>query len=354
MADRFRQNAVAIDRTDGLRGLRLLDRLDLEAVYLYEKHPKEFRRLRDLLDDDVAADLLLHWREYFGLKRADDTDRSILVTELAELTPAQRRLAAQVVQHLPLILADPPGVGDLAESFHGDEKTLGEGLVVLSLISLEHGASDLRAALRTIENHRTLALEAFRQQGLEGFALVDLYGPVLEALGPALPLDQSLILLRVNSGYVDDLLLTHRPETVASHLSHVAAKGLVPAVGEVLTALRLVVEFGERGERALAKAGPDAGDVVFEDFTDPSSEKPGGRRPGRAWHDGPGRSSTSTPPIPTSARSSGCTEGRSSRRSPRRMRARRHSPCSRRRSAGRSARRWPSWRFWPPATTVRR
>ena len=53
---RYSQTAVAIERTDGLRGLRLLDRLDLEAVYLYEKHPKEFRSLRDLLDDDAAAD----------------------------------------------------------------------------------------------------------------------------------------------------------------------------------------------------------------------------------------------------------------------------------------------------------
>jgi hypothetical protein len=211
----------------------------------------------------------LHWREYFGLKRADDTDRSILVAELAQLTPAQRQLAARYPSALPLVLADPAGVAELAESFRGDEAALGESLVVLSLISLEHGASDLRTALRTIENHQTLAREAFRQQGLEGFALVSLYGPVLESVGPALPLDQSLIMLRVNSSYVDELLLTHRPETVASHLSHVAAKGLVPAVGGSPHALQLMVEFGEQGERALAKAGPDAGDVVFDDFTDP-------------------------------------------------------------------------------------
>ena len=66
VADRFRQTAVAVERTDGLRGLRLLDRLDLEAVYLYEKHPKEFRRLRDVLDDDSAAEVLLHWRSTSG------------------------------------------------------------------------------------------------------------------------------------------------------------------------------------------------------------------------------------------------------------------------------------------------
>ena len=43
---RYRQTALAIERTDGLRGLALLDRLDLEAIYLYEKHPNDFRRLR--------------------------------------------------------------------------------------------------------------------------------------------------------------------------------------------------------------------------------------------------------------------------------------------------------------------
>src|SRR5262245_48408613 len=107
VADKFRQTALAIDRTDGLRGLRLLDRLDLEAVYLYEKHPKEFRRLRETLTDEAAADLLIHWREYFGLKRADDTDRGILVAELAQLSPTQRSLASTYPSPPPLIPADP-------------------------------------------------------------------------------------------------------------------------------------------------------------------------------------------------------------------------------------------------------
>ena len=74
VAERFGRNwPGAIERTDGLNGLILLDRLDLEAFFLYEKHPADFRRLR-MLGADAAADLLLHWREYFGLKRADETD----------------------------------------------------------------------------------------------------------------------------------------------------------------------------------------------------------------------------------------------------------------------------------------
>jgi hypothetical protein len=93
---------------------------------------------------------------------------------------------------------------------------------------------------------------------------------VLDALGDALPLDQALILLRVNSDYVDSLLQTRSPETVAGHLRHVSAAGLVNAVGGNPDALRLVVEHGTRGEQALLQAGPDAADVVFDDFSDPT------------------------------------------------------------------------------------
>ena len=64
-------------------------------------------------------------------------------------------------------------------------------LAVLCFVSLERGSSDLRSALRTFEHHGPLALEAFRRHGLEGFALVSLYGPILEAMGNALPLDQN-------------------------------------------------------------------------------------------------------------------------------------------------------------------
>ncbi len=251
-----------------MRGLVLLDRLDLEAVFLHEKHPTEFRRLRDLVGDNAAADLLLHWREYFGLKQADSADRGILIAEIARLSPIQHRIAAAHPSVLPLILADPPAVTELIQRMAGDEAALSDVLAVLNFISLENGSSDLRSALRTFDLHRPLALEAVRLHGLEGFALVGLYGPVLEALGDALPLEQALILIRVNANYVDELLQTHRSETVAGHLRHVAAVGLVEAVGSSPHALRLVVEQGEPGERALKMAGPDAADVVFGDFTD--------------------------------------------------------------------------------------
>jgi hypothetical protein len=210
----------------------------------------------------------LHWREYFGFKRADLTDRGILIDEIARLTPPQLRIAARYPAALPLILAEPHGVTALIERAGADQADLPDILSVLCFISLEQGTSDLRLALQTFDHHRALALEAFRLQGLEGFALVALYGPVLEAVGSALPLAQSLILARVNADYLDELLRTHQPETVAGHLRHVAAAGLVEAAGGSPSALRLVVEQGEAGERALRHAGPDAADVVCGNFSD--------------------------------------------------------------------------------------
>jgi hypothetical protein len=264
----FRQNALAIERTDGLRGLKLLDALGVEAVYLYENHPGDFGRLREALTDASAAEILLRWREYFGLKRADDTDRKLVIAEIGRLTSTQRKVAARFPNALPLLLTDPVGVTDLVTKWSGDPADLTDSLALLSYISLEPGAADLRSAIRTLDDHGSLALDAFRVQGLDGFALVKMYGPVLESLGRALPLDQALILLRVNASYVDELLKSHRPETIAGHLRHVAAVGLVEPVASSPDGLRLVVEFGDRGERALTQAGPDAADVVFEDFTD--------------------------------------------------------------------------------------
>jgi hypothetical protein len=266
----YRQTALSIERTDGLRGLKLLEKLDIEAIFLYEKHPGDFRRLRDALTDDAAAEVLLHWREYFGLKRADDLDRGLLIAEIGRLAPSQRRVAAQYPGTLPLLLAEPAGVTELVERWRGERKDLNELLVLLGFVSLERGPADLRAALRVIDERGPLALKAFRLQGLDGFALVSLYGPVLDALGSSLPLDQALILLRVNADYVSELLLSHRPETVAGHLDHVGALGLVDAAGGSPHALRLLVEHGERGACALRQAGPDAADVVYESYSAPS------------------------------------------------------------------------------------
>ena len=269
VADRFGRNAQAIDQTDGLRGLKLLDRLDIEAIFLYEKHPGEFRQLRDLLGTEAAADLLLHWREYFGMKHADDAGRGMLIAEITKLTPAQQKIAARYPAILPLVLADPRGMSRLVDRMKGDQAALADALAVLCFMSLEQGPADLQKALRTLEVHDRLALEAFRKQGPDGFALVSLYGPILAALGDAVPLDDSLILIRVNAPFIDQLLESHRSETVAGHIRHAAAAGLIESVAGSPDALRLIVEFGQNGELALKRAGPDAADVVFADFFDP-------------------------------------------------------------------------------------
>ena len=88
--DRYHHTALEVEQTDGLRGLTLLDAMDLEAIFLYERHPNEFRSLAETLDDRSAADLLVHWSSYFGLKRADDVDREVLIAEIARLAPSRR------------------------------------------------------------------------------------------------------------------------------------------------------------------------------------------------------------------------------------------------------------------------
>jgi hypothetical protein len=270
VVERYGRTALAIDHSDGERGLMLLDRMDLEAIFLYEKHPDEFRKLAGLMGADAAADVLWHWRMYFGLKRADDADRSALISEIARLGPAQLRAAARYPSALPLILAEPREMTELVGQMSRDEKMLADALAVLCFIDLENGPAAVRSALLTLKQHGRLALDAFRRFGLEGFALVTVYGPILESLGDALPLDESLVVLRVNAEFIDELLKTHHAETVAGHLRHAAAVGLTELVGGSPDALRLVVEYGAVGERALRRAGADAAEVVFGDFGEPA------------------------------------------------------------------------------------
>src|SRR5439155_20370717 len=133
----YRRNALAIERTDGIRGLKLLDALGVEAVYLYENHPGDFGRLREALTDASAAEILLRWREYFGLKRADDTDRKLVIAEISRLTTTQRRVAAKYPNALPLMLTDPVGVTELVTRWVGDPADLADALALLTFISLE-------------------------------------------------------------------------------------------------------------------------------------------------------------------------------------------------------------------------
>ncbi|RUL88485.1 hypothetical protein [Tautonia sociabilis] len=264
--DRFGRNAILVERTDGLRGLQLLDRLDLEALYLYEHASEDFRRLASLVDDDAAAEILLNWREYFGLKRSDATDRKVLITAISRLNTRQRRASAAYPSALPLILSDPSGVTALIDRWEGDQDRLGQALAVLMCIDLAEGSTDLSSAVRTIDLYGDLALDAFRLQGLEGFATVHRFGTVLLALRDAIPLDQALIVLRVNEDYVAERLRSRSPEAIAGELRHVAAVNLVPEVGGSPSGLRLIADHGQAAERALRRVGPDAATVSYDHY----------------------------------------------------------------------------------------
>lgn len=281
VVDRYEQTATAVNEAAGLRGLRLLDRLDLEAIYLLENHPQEFQTLADTLSDDAAADLLLHWREYFGLIRADDTDRARLISDIARLSEPNRRLAAQHPQALPLILAAFEETAALMRRLGSDRQARDEALQILDFVNLDKGRESLTRAIATIDAYPGLARDAFRLRGPEGFALVVLYGELLDGLGASMPLLDALIVLQVNSDDVDTLMQSRRATELSAHLRHVGAAGITPAVGSSIHGLRLSIDYGADGDRALATAGGDAADVVYDSYSDPALRRQAVRALGR-------------------------------------------------------------------------
>ena len=151
--NKYAQTAINLESTDGLRGLKLLDTLDLEAVYLYEKHPREFRRLCELVDDQAAARILLTWRDYLSLKRADDGDRALWIAELERLSPSQRAIVEKTPEILPLMMTDPEAISGLVERMSRDPKDLQDALIGLQLVSLREGSSSIRKVIETLEKH---------------------------------------------------------------------------------------------------------------------------------------------------------------------------------------------------------
>ena len=271
MLDKYAYTAVRIEATDGLRGLKLLEALDLNAVTLYESHPTEFRTLRDALrDDDAAATILLQWRDYFGTKLTDHQDRRALVNAVASLPRAARKAAAEYPNALPLLLTDPQGVLDLINDWRDTPERLGDVLAILSFADLESGGADLRIAVRGLRLHGPLAMEAYRVRGISGFILVCLYGDLIQEIGDHPPLNDVLTLIEANSDDLDQLLRIRRPDDLARLIRHVAAVNLVKEVGGAPQGLRFVSRYGEEGEKALRQVGSWAVPIVSAFESDPT------------------------------------------------------------------------------------
>ncbi len=270
--ERFGPDALTIEQTDGIDGLRVLEVLDHEARFLYETDPSQFRVLREAIDDEAIAQILRRWRNYFGLIRADQTGREILINEIDRLPIAARRLAADHPELLPLILTEPEAVVDLLAREGDDPKWLATRATILQLVDLSQGSTSLRQVLRILDQSGDLALEAFQRQGMLGLAAVGLYGEILrEVMAGSTPsLDDTLIMILANLDDVDDLLQTRRPETLAADLRHIEAVGLTEIVGDGPGTLRLAITYGSLGEAALRTSGPDAALVVFDQFVDPT------------------------------------------------------------------------------------
>lgn len=266
--DRYAQTALSLEKTDGLRGLKLLDLMDLEALYLYEKHPRDFRRLCELVDDEAAAKILLTWRDYLGLKRADETDRALWIAELERLSPSRRSLVEKHPEILPLMMSEPEAVAALVERMSHDHADLRDTIVALQLISLREGPKNIRSIVDTLDRHPKWSLEALRKRGPEGLLLVSLFGDVIESLANESVLDDVLVALQVSCEDMQEYLRDHSPESLASHLRHLSARGLLSRVADHPNALRLTLEYGDRGEAAIRAAGADAADVAYQVYSD--------------------------------------------------------------------------------------
>jgi hypothetical protein len=267
--EKYAQTAVNLERTDGLRGLKLLDLMDLEALYLYERYPRDFRRLCELVDDRAAAKILLTWRDYLGLKRADEVDRSLWIAELERLSPSRRMLVEKIPELLPLMMSEPEAVAALVERMADEPQELRDAVVALQLVSLKEGPRSLRRVVDTLEKHPKWALEALRRRGPEGLLLVHLFGDVIERLGRDALLDDALVALHVACDDMQEYLKDHSPDTLASHIRHLSAAGLLMRTADHPNSLKMTLEFGELGERALRLAGADSAEVVYQVYTDP-------------------------------------------------------------------------------------
>ncbi len=265
---KYAQTAINLESTDGLRGLKLLDTLDLEAVYLYEKHPREFRRLCELVDDQAAARILLTWRDYLSLKRADDGDRALWIAELERLSPSQRAIVEKTPEILPLMMTEPEAISGLVERMSRDPKDLQDALIGLQLVSLREGSSSIRKVIETLEKHPKWALESLRHRGPEGLMVFTLFGDVIESLDQEELLDDALIALHVSADDSTEYLRDHSSDLLAKHLRHLSAAGLLTKVADHPNALKLTLEFGERGEAAIKASGADAAEVVYQDYSD--------------------------------------------------------------------------------------
>jgi len=266
--DKYAQSAVNLEKTDGLRGLKLLDLLDLEALYLYERYPKDFRRLCELVDEKAAAKILLTWRDYLGLKRADETDRALWIAELERLSPSRRALVARHPELLPLLMSEPEAVASLVDRTESDPDDLRDSLIALQLVSLKDGPRSLRKIVDTLERHPKWALEALRQRGPEGLLLVSIFGDVIESLSNDAILNDALIALHVSCEDSQIYLRDHSPQSLAAHLRHLSAAGLLTKVADHPNALRLTLEYGGRGEAAVRAAGADAAEIVYQVYSD--------------------------------------------------------------------------------------
>jgi hypothetical protein len=258
MLDMYGNNARRIAQSEGVAGLRLLGELADAGVCLFEERPEEFRQLCTLLARDRAAGpLLATWGRYLDPHRTDQATTALLAAELSTLVPRARRIAAETPEALPFLLLEPRKVADVLERWGPAV------LEPLAYVELSDDGSSLRRALAVFEQHGELALNATEELGPAGFLLVERYGVLLAELIPELGMRRALAVIASGADDLDELISTHSTRTIAQMLLHLQNRDLLADAAGVRFGLRLAMDFGEAGERALQTVGPRVADLVY-------------------------------------------------------------------------------------------
>ena len=165
-------------------------------------------------------------------------------------------------------MTEPEAISGLVERMSRDPKDLQDALIGLQLVSLREGSSSIRKVIETLEKHPKWALESLRHRGPEGLMVFTLFGDVIETLDQEELLDDAVIALHVSADDSTEYLRDHSSDSLAKHLRHLSAAGLLTKVADHPNALKLTLEFGERGEAAIKASGADAAEVVYQDYSD--------------------------------------------------------------------------------------
>jgi hypothetical protein len=94
------------------------------------------------------------------------------------------------------------------------------------------------------------------------------YGGLIESIHHDLGLARSLMIVAAAYEDLDELSERHRTRTIADLILHLNDRGLLDVVAGTPNGLRLAIEFGSDGERALEVVGPGCVEIIYGQYAE--------------------------------------------------------------------------------------